>query len=243
MFSILLSLSTAHAQGGDALYSAGFSAYLNKNYDEAQQHWLKAAELEHARAMFNLGLLHEQGKIADASSSKADDWFVLASKRGYVAADYQLGLRWLAQGGRDEEANALISKAAQAGYAAARRHGKGRVVAKSKVRLDSKVSSPSKYLGETWIKSKRPDYWTIQMLASKDRSQIESFIDEHQLHREAAYFTEGSGDGILYKLIYGAYDNKDKAEFARQNLPPAMSDFGPWLRPISSVQRLIKEQN
>jgi len=230
----------------DESYSRGFTAYLNQDYNEAKRHWLEAAQGNHARAMFNLGLLHEQGKIAQASSDKADNWFKLASEHGYAAADYHLALRWLAQGGRDEQAKALIAKAAKAGYEPARGRGRERArvrIDKSEPANSSKALSASKYLGEQWIRSKRPEHWTIQMLAFKERAKVESFIDEHQLRKTAAYFTEKSGEEVLYKLIYGVYDSKDKAEFARQNLPQTLAEFGPWLRPIASVQGVIDAAN
>ena len=237
LLGILLIPVTAWAQdNGERDYSAGFSAFLNDDFVTARQHWLNAAKANHARAMFNLGLLHEQGKVPDASSEKADQWFSRAGRYGYVAADYHLGLRWLAQGGRDEEAQRRIQKAADAGYLPALRR-----VSKTTQPIPADKSLVS-YLGESWIKSKPGAHWTIQLLAYRDRSKVERFIDEHDLNGKAAYFSERSADGVWFKLVYGSYDSKDKAEFARQNLPPVLTEFGPWLRRLSSVQSVIDAQ-
>lgn len=219
-------------------YKQGLEFYIEGDYAKAYQHWLSAVEAKHPRAMFNLGLLHEQRRIPDASSDKADSWFDQASKHGYVAADYHLAMRWLAQGGRDEEANALIDKAANAGYAPAQQRLTGRNYPK----LDSTQKITPKYLTESWIVARARSNWTIQLLAFKDRAKVESFIDQHDLRAKTAYFAELTEEGVLFKLIYGSYESKDKAEFARQNLPKSVAQNGPWLRPIESVQTVIRAQ-
>lgn len=252
LLMLTVSLS-ASAQTSDDLYSDGFAAYLEKDYERAKALWLEAAEADNVRAMFNLGLLHEQAKIDNASSEQADTWFERASKQGYLAADYHLALRWLAQGGRDEAANDLLKKASLAGYAPAVRrvsptksaNTASIAIIKSSSNRDLVANTTeasegnSKYLSKAWIQSKKPESWTIQMLAFSDQDKIEAFIDQHQLHNRAAYFKEKSNEGALYKLVYGVYDSKDKAEFARQNLPATLAEFGPWLRTMESVQSAI----
>ncbi len=248
----IIILSTLIACGAvfandDTDYKNGLSAYIDGDYANAYQSWLKAAEAKDSRAMFNIGLLHEQKRIPQASSESADNWFVQASNHGYVAADYHLAMRWLAQGGRDEEANARIEKAANAGYAPAQRRLSGRkqyAVTEPMPEATATVSQNGKsaYLTESWIETKPASNWTIQILAFKDRVKVESFIDEHDLQGKAAYFAEQTAAGILFKLIYGSYNTKDKAEFARQNLSKNLTENGPWLRPIGSVQAVIRAQ-
>jgi len=218
------------AEGSD--YENGLAAYISGDYQQARSSWLRAAKSKDPKAMFNLGLLHEKGHLADASSDQADNWFIQAGNYGYVAADYHLAMRWLAQGGRDEEANARIKKAADAGYVPAK-HRLARLNSKSvagpiaKAVPSTKASVPNKtrpekvsvrktnpaYLTERWITAKPAANWTIQMLAFKDRKKVESFIDQHGLKNRAAYFTETSTDGVLYKLIYGSYQTKNTPEF------------------------------
>jgi len=93
---------------------------------------------------------------------------------------------------------------------------------------------------ENWINQQRPNYWTIQLLAFKERDKVTSFIRNHGLQESAAYFTEVSNGETLYKLVYGAFSSKDKAFSARQNLSKALREYGPWLRPISSVQAITQ---
>ena len=69
----------------DQDYRDGLQAYFDNDYKQAQTFWLTSAKAGNARSMFNLGLLHEQGKIKGADPSKAYEWFELASKAGYLS--------------------------------------------------------------------------------------------------------------------------------------------------------------
>ena len=223
-------------------YSAGFQAYIDGDYQQASKYWRQAADSNDAKSMFNLGLLYEQNKLPDADYQQAERWFRRAAENGYVAAYYHLAQRMLERGGSDDEAIALVNRAAQKGYAPAQRYLSGgsnkSLAVAPEVLLDS--SKASVYQTETWINRQRANYWTIQLLAFKERSKVHEFIREHGLQGDAAYFVERNNGEVLYKLVYGAFSSKDKASFARQNLPSDLREFGPWLRTISSVQAIIK---
>ena len=80
------------------------------------------------------------------------------------------------------------------------------------------------------------------MLAFSDESKVQGFIDQHSLHQNAAYFVE-SKDGVsVYKLVYGAYISKERADRARSALSPALKKHGPWLRELNAVQTIIRQQ-
>jgi septal ring-binding cell division protein DamX len=97
-----------------------------------------------------------------------------------------------------------------------------------------------KFQLESWINNQRSHYWTVQLLAFTHESKVQEFIVEHGLQSKAAYFVEKKDDVVWYKLIYGSFDSKDKATFARQNLSTKLQEFGPWLRTIASVQAITK---
>lgn len=237
-FSLLATASLSD----DESYSGGLKAYLAGNYELAQSHWLAGARANDAKSMFNLGLLHEQEKVANANLDKALEWFRLAGDRGYAAADYHLAV-WLEQRGEKTKAAELMQRAAEREYAPAKQRLSGVLSRHSKhtqAPSSGVPSSESEFNSEAWINSKPGHYWTIQMLAFKDYLKVQSFIKDHGLEKNAAYFVERSSDGIFYKLIYGAYNTKDKADFARQNLSADLRAHGPWLRPIASVQEAIK---
>ena len=237
-------------------YKLGLTAYFDGNYALAKSHWLKGATQGQAKSMFNLGLLHEQSKIDDAQQDKAEEWFHLASKAGYSPASYHLALRILQGKGSDEKASQLLRAAADAGYSPAIQYlGEGKksvqkvVVANTSAANISKAPQPKnrksrskEYLSEPWILSKKPKYWTIQMLAFSEEVRVQNFIKQNKIKDKAAYFLETSNGKSLYKLIYGVYKTKIKADFARQNLDQSLKQHGPWLRSIESVQSVIKAQ-
>ena len=226
-------------------YSDGLKAYLEGDFGQAQIFWLKGAKQNDAKSMFNLGLLHEQNKIANPSADKADNWYRLSGRNGYAAADYHLAKRLLQRGGKRSEVIELMERASEQGFKPAMiylgRSSRTSVkqVAKPSQQTQKAPASRDRYLSETWIKSKKPAQWTIQMLAFKDKKKVHRFIDEHDLHQRAAFFEDRANGEVLYKLIYGVYDSKNQADFARQNLSSALKQYGPWLRPMSSVHAVI----
>jgi len=222
-------------------YQDGLSAYINGNFELAQQHWLAAANEKDARSMFNLGLLHEQNKLLKSSNDDAVSWYRMAADNGYAPASYHLAQRMFERGGSDDEAVVLIQRAADQGYAPARRY-LGLPVASKGVGNFHGVFEASElgYQTESWINRQQASHWTIQLLAFSEQDQVLSFIADHHLQRKTAYFSEVQNGEALYKLVYGSYKSKDRASFARQNLSPELMRQGPWLRTWESVQRITK---
>ena len=95
---------------------------------------------------------------------------------------------------------------------------------------------------ESWLLGQSSDFWTIQMLAFSDESKVRGFIDQHSLHQNAAYFVESKDGASVYKLVYGAYISKERADRARSALSPALKKHGPWLRELNAVQTIIRQQ-
>lgn len=242
----LLFLSRAWAND----YKDGLTAYINDDFGVAQQHWLKAANNKDGKSMFNLGLLHEQNKLDNSNLDKALNWYRLAADNGYAPAGYHLAQRMLERGGSDDDAIILIRRAADNGYAPAMRYlGIGEVTGtraqtgslpKPKQAAASPKTVISEHRPDSWINRQRGQNWTIQLLAFKRQDQVEAFIKEHGLQSNAAYFSEIKEGEIFYKLVYGSYDSKDKASFARQNLAATLQQHGPWLRTWSSVHKVTK---
>ena len=233
-------------------YQDGLQAYLDGDFVLARQSWLAAANAKDAKSMFNLGLLHEQNKLDNASLDKALNWYRLAADNGYAAAGYHLAQRMLERGGSDDDAIALIRRAADSGYSPARRYlglsspqkstSEGNAVSTTSTDSSTLKVSPRSVegsnKGRNWINRQRAEHWTIQLLAFKSEQQVLRFIEEHRLNNKAAYFSEAKRGEVFYKLVYGSYDNKDKATFARQNLSDALQEHGPWLRTWASVHKI-----
>ena len=245
-------------------YSNGVSAYIDGEFELAQTSWLRAAKDNNARAMFNLGLLHSEQKISNADSTKAERWFRLAGQNGYAPADYHFAKLMLQQGRPTAELKPYLRRAVENGsYPAGRllaELDQGAFVAKSQsaaqaissvtkavAPVNSKTAataapSAGQYLTEDWIASRSSSAWTIQMLAFQEKDKVQKFIDQHKLHRDAAYFAERADRGMLYKLIYGAYETKQQADEARRKLSKDLREYGPWLRSVASVKEVIAKQ-
>lgn len=256
-------------------YEQGLRAYFDKDYEQAKAQWLQGAKQGEAKSMFNLGLLHEQGRVNNHDPIKAEEWFVLAGKSGYVPADYHLALRIIKNNGDKARANGLLSDAAAKGFAPAMHYLNGDAPSQSTATLRASASvqanadvnslelsssgpkasngnSSKKYFSESWVLSKSPSDWTIQLLAFSDEAKVKAFIEDNKLNstkldgarlnNSVAYFLEKSNGKALYKLIYGAYQTKKQADVARQNLHADLKQHGPWLRSLESVQMLIKAQ-
>lgn len=241
----VLSALARHACASD--YQAGLIAYLDKNYLLAQQHWLSGAENKDAKSMFNLGLLNEQAKVNGASFDKAMNWFSLAKDNGYSAAAYHMAQRMLDRGGSDDDAIALINHAAEQGYAPAQRYldislgsKKHSTHPQAQGLQSQRVLNQASPADLAWIERQPSNNWTIQLLAFTNKNQVERFIEEHGLANSAGYYAEIIDGGIFYKLVYGSYKSKDKADFARQNLSSELSEHGPWLRQWASVHKALK---
>lgn len=244
LLACCLLVSTASKTVLAGHYSDGLSAYLKGDYEAAKSFWLKGAKAKNARSMFNLGLLHERRQITGASEDKALSWYRLAADNGYAAADYHLALYLESTGGSQSEIDTLLERARQNGYepAMAQSSKAGSPIAGTSSDTRALARKGLGYRTERWLNGRRAESWTIQMLAFNDESKVQAFIDTHGLKNQAAYYSERSSGETLYKLVYGVYDSKDKADFARQNLSNELKQHGPWLRTIASVQTAIKDQ-
>lgn len=270
--------NTAAAQTNlddDPRYSQGLAAYLEGDFRLAQSHWLQSAKQKNSKAMFNLGLLHETGKLGGVDQAKAQRWFNLAGQNGYGAADYHVARSLIARGER-QQAQKYIRRAAENGYGPAREmlglspqikqknsntvaenasninsHSNSDVnVEKSELSsaqavISSAMAAPrqaSRYLTEDWILSKDSEYWTIQILAFKELQRVQSFIDDHKIASNAAYFVEKTREGTIFKLVYGVFPSKQEADDARAKLSSSLKQHGPWLRSVASVKAIIAKQ-
>ena len=244
--------SAVLANNGD--YAKGMTAYMNNDFELAQSFWVKAARDNNAKAMFNLGLLHEQRKVKKANKVNAERWFKLAGQNGYGPADLHIAIKMIHAGDDRKKVEQALGRAVDNGSRPARdlltrsRSGQditdivkakfqNTAAAKPIVRL-----KPGQYHAESWIKRQRSSAWTIQMLAFRDVAKVRDFIDQHGLHDQAAYFAEKTHEGKIYKLVYGVFSDKQAADEARDALSPALKDLRPWLRSIASVKTVIAKQ-
>lgn len=115
---IQFELGYAYENGNFHGWSPGFS-----QDDRKAVHWLdRAAQANHPRAQYMLGIHYAQGWGVPRDSAKAAEWFSRSARNGYGPACYHLG--WMHHKGdgvpRDEDlAIRLLQQAAGQGMAAA----------------------------------------------------------------------------------------------------------------------------
>jgi len=263
VFGLILPAAAFAAHDED--YREGLMAYMDGDYESAQAFWVKAAKNNDAKSMFNLGLLHEQSKITNADSDKAERWFKLAGQNGYAAADFHYANQLLKRKAPSSEVLLYLQRAVQNGSHPAKallvKVSGGKVDPEQIIQAtspelvkaditgdldknigDLETARIERYLTEKWINAKSSSSWTIQLLAFEDQAKVRQFIDDHGLHHSAAYFAERNSSGALYKLVYGAYSSKELADEARKALSADLREYGPWLRSIDSVQAIIAKQ-
>jgi len=208
------------------------SVKANKWYRLAGKHGYPAADYHLASLL----------RIREGSSEEAQSLLERSAANGYGPARQALGLT-------------VVSNAAAVNTISLSGESSVRVQEKTldQAATPKQAAAPSqaaalkntvlpnsgRYLGETWIKAQNRTKWTVQMLAFEELASVTAFIDEHGLNKNAAYFTERTDKGVLYKLIYGSYDSKEQADQARENLSKELKEYGPWLRPIENVQALL----
>ncbi|MEO0367744.1 MAG: SPOR domain-containing protein [Pseudomonadota bacterium] len=238
--------SKAESISAEDHYLLGLDFYLDNDFESARKHWFHAAKMDNAVAMFNLGLLNEQGRVTNGGMSRALSWYRFAAGKGYMPASYHLAVTLLAANDEDEEGLNLLRQAATSGYKPA--------VAKlsdyddnsalrdlpDRVAGESERNSIGAYRTEEWLLSRKSSMWTIQLLAFEEESKVRAFIDDNSLHGGAAYFKDVSGSTVFYKLVYGAYETKSDASRARHLMPEELKEHGPWLRSIENIKEAIR---
>ena len=70
-----------------------------------------------------------------------------------------------------------------------------------------------------------------------------SFIKKNQeKQNEFAYYQSTFNGKAWYRLLYGIYPTKKKAQLAVNKLPENIRKEKPWIRSISTVQKAIRDR-
>lgn len=86
-----------------------------------------------------------------------------------------------------------------------------------------------------WLRSRKPDRYTLQLLGARDRAAIDVFIRRHRLTGKYVVFTRDLAGKPWYSLIYGDYPNRDAAVRAKAALPAGLRGKDVWPRTFASV--------
>jgi len=95
---IVISLCFAFALGtplsAQADFTDGFTAFTKGDYATALKEWKPLAELGHADAQYNLGVMYEKGRGVTQDYKEAFKWYRLAANQGVANAQFNLGVMY-----------------------------------------------------------------------------------------------------------------------------------------------------
>ncbi len=95
---------------------------------------------------------------------------------------------------------------------------------------------------ENWIKKQNPKYFTLQLLGSEHKNSLLSFVKQHGLKGELAWFVRRHKRRPWYTLIQGRYPSRAQAEKAAQTTRKNIPTVKPWIRPFAAIQKIIRQQ-
>lgn len=108
------------AQSAEECYKKGVEFNDKKEYVQAAEWYLKAANQGHAKAQNNLGALYAQGHGVEKNQAKAIEWYTKSASQGYVYAQNNLAFIYQTGNGVTKDMDKAMewyTKAANQGFA------------------------------------------------------------------------------------------------------------------------------
>ncbi|MDP1930533.1 MAG: AAA family ATPase [Gammaproteobacteria bacterium] len=87
-----------------------------------------------------------------------------------------------------------------------------------------------------------PAQFTLQVLGSSSRRNVEEFVARHAASSLSWYETRNNGNP-WFVIIHGAYASRNAAQAAVASLPAEIRNLQPWVRSVGDVQNDIRAQN
>ncbi len=88
----------------------------------------------------------------------------------------------------------------------------------------------------SWLWSRDPSHYTLQLLGGRTEAGIQHFIRQHKLVGKAVYYRTLRNHQPWYILVYNSYPNHARARAAIANLPASLRKTRPWPRSFASIQ-------
>jgi DamX protein len=88
---------------------------------------------------------------------------------------------------------------------------------------------------QDWLKRQDSNRFTVQLLAARNMSKVNEFMDANQVDGVHTIKTRS-----FYVIVIGSYPNRVAAEAAIRTLPAAVRVNGPWVRTIGSVTESLR---
>ncbi len=94
-----------------------------------------------------------------------------------------------------------------------------------------------------WVLMQNPEQFTVQMIASSNREEVERFLNVHQLPGPNSIFSFKRADETWYALVHGLYTDIEDAQQAIRSLPEKVRTNHPWIRQIKRIHQSLKAKS
>ncbi len=85
-----------------------------------------------------------------------------------------------------------------------------------------------------------PQHFTIQLMSSRNETQLVKFMQENKLEGKAEYYIYRHNNETWYGLIYGSYITRKAAEDEARSLQKRLKLPSLWVRQIADIKKLVK---
>jgi hypothetical protein len=216
---------------------------VTQDSDKAVDLFRQSADAGYAPAQFNLGMAYRSGQGVERDYKKAARWWLKAAEQGNVQATFNLASLYdkgLGVRKNQELARRLYENAANLGDARASAILASMDAVQSDVEMQIETTVPESARSEGWILRQPDQNYTVQLLASTDRSKVQFLLDEHPMQGGYAVF-EVDIDGVIWqKVLFGSFQTGEQARAARNRMKGISSRGSPWLRQYIEVKNEIR---
>ncbi len=90
-----------------------------------------------------------------------------------------------------------------------------------------------------WLLAQPADSYTVQIAAMSNAQALQRFISANKLEDRTAYFQFSRNNKQLHVAVLDIFEEPGKARLAIKQLPPEVAEMKPWVRKLSSIQKII----
>lgn len=95
------------------------------------------------------------------------------------------------------------------------------------------IAIPSSHL---WLQSRDKNHFTLQLLGVSTEESARKFLRKHKAVNDLFYFQNKRNDGQWFTVVYGDFENKQKAIEETKKMPPSLFKLKPWVRKFEAIQ-------
>ena len=92
---------------------------------------------------------------------------------------------------------------------------------------------------ETWIMDQPNTNYSIQLIATGNKSALMQFISENNLEKSAKYYKTRRNNKDWYTLIQGSYESHTAARKAIKTLSAELQDLRPWIKSFADIKETL----